>query len=82
MELIFDVLGKIGGAIASFYADHPLAAALVTIVAIGVFWKLMGWDKTPDFSDQRKVAKNGLLVLMGWAIAVPILDFLSHFSQC
>lgn len=76
MDFIFSALGKIGGAIASFYADQPLAAALVTIVAIGVFWSLMGWKKTPDFSDQRKVAKNGLFVLVGWAIAVPILDFI------
>ncbi len=76
MDFIFNALGKIGGTIASFYADHPLAAALVTVIAIGLFWSLMGWGKTPDFSEQRKVAKNGLIVLIGWAIAVPILDFI------
>lgn len=76
MDFIFDVLGKIGGTIASFYGDHSLAAAFVTIIAIGIFWNLMGWKNTPDFSDKDKIAKNGLLVLVGWAVAIPILDFL------
>ena len=75
MDFIFNVLGNIGGTIASFYADHSLAAAIVTVVAIGIFWWLMGWEKSPDFSDRSQVAKNGLIVLVGWAITVPVLDF-------
>ena len=76
MEFIFNILKTIGSTIASFYAAHPLAAAILTIVAIAVFWSLMEWKGKPDFSDKKKLAKNGLIVLLGWAIAVPILDFI------
>lgn len=74
MELIFDVLTTIGKYIASVWADHTLAAAIITLIALSVFWNLMGWKTQPDFSDKAKVAKNGLIVLVGWGIAVPILD--------
>lgn len=76
MDFIFEVPGAIGSTFASFYADHTLSTAGTTIIAILFFWKLMGWQRTPDFSDLGKIAKNGLRVLIGWAIAILILDFI------
>jgi hypothetical protein len=52
------------------YGDHPLAAALVTILAIGAFYIL---EKT---WRPGKRPTNLFITLGGWAVAVPILGIL------
>jgi len=55
--------------IVKFFSDYPLAAALVTLLAIGVFFLLQGeWRK-------GKTISNLLLVFIGWLALVPILGF-------
>jgi hypothetical protein len=51
------------------FSEYPFAAALITIVAIGVFYQLQTeWRR-------GQTASNLPMVLLGWLIAVPIVGF-------
>jgi len=69
MTHIYQLLNLWRELIAKFFSDYPLAAALVTLLAIGVFLLLQSeWRK-------GKLLSNLLLVFLGWLVLVPILGF-------
>lgn len=70
MNSIVDFISGWKDLITKVYGEHTLTAALLTIVAVAVFVLL-----------DRKVRKgkrptNLMIVLVGWAVAVPIVGFI------
>jgi hypothetical protein len=59
--------------IVKVFGQYPLAGALITLVAVGVFFYL---EKT---LRPKQAPTNILLVLLGWAVAVPILGAILWF---
>ena len=55
--------------ISKVFGEYPLAAALLTLLAIGLYFYLQKEKR------RNKAATNILIVLFAWAIAVPILGF-------
>jgi len=69
MTNIIEFLNAWRELITKVFGEYPLAGALVTILAIGIFFWLQGeWRR-----GQTK--SNLLLVLLGWVILVPIVGF-------
>ena len=62
-HLIGDVFGK-----------YPLAAALVTVVAVGAFVLLERQRNTPH--DTTISVIHAFIILIGWLISVPLLGFI------
>lgn len=67
MDAVLSAINFWKDLIIQVFSQYPLAGALITLVAVGVFYYL---EKT---LRPRKTSTNILLVLLGWAIAVPIL---------
>ncbi len=60
--------------ITKVFGEYPLAGALVTLIAVGLFYQLeKNWRP-------RKRPSNLLLTLIGWAIVVPILGFVLNIA--
>lgn len=70
MEKVISVITGWKDLITEVFGTYPLAGALVTLLAVGVFWLLHRQYR------KGKVATNIFLVLLGWAIAVPIVGFI------
>jgi hypothetical protein len=67
MGAIYDVILLWKDLIIKIFSEYPLAGAIVTLAAVGAFWVLEhSWRKS-------KTTTNVLLVLLAWAIAVPVL---------
>lgn len=69
MGSIVDFIASWKDLIVKVFGEHPLAAALVTLVAVAVFVAL---DRGPR---KGKRPSTLLMTLGGWAVAVPILGF-------
>src|SRR5262245_24187964 len=70
MSTIIELVEKWKDLIVKVFTDSPLAAAIVTLVAAGAFYWLS--RKTRP----GKTVTNAFLVLVGWAIAVPVVGFI------
>jgi hypothetical protein len=69
MSHVYQLLNAYSGVLVKFFTDYPLAAALVTLLGVGVFLLLQQeWRK-----GQTK--SNFFIVLLGWLVLVPILGF-------
>jgi hypothetical protein len=69
MDWIFRLIGDWKDLITKVFTNSPVAAAIATLVAIGVFYLLQTrWRKD-------KTTTNAMMVLIGWAVAVPLLGF-------
>jgi len=67
MTTIYEFLNAWRELIAKLIGEYPLAAALVTIVALGVLYALQTeWRR-------GQLKSNLLIVLLGWLILVPIV---------
>lgn len=73
MEAVINFFLKWIDLISGVFVEHTLAAALMTLVGVGVFIHL---EKGNRFRDTIQAVKNAFLVLIGWAITVPILGWL------
>lgn len=69
MGSIVDFIASWKDLITKVFGEHPLSAALVTLVAIAVFVAL---DRGPR---KGKRPSTLAMTLGGWAVAVPILGF-------
>jgi hypothetical protein len=67
VNTILSVIGKWRELVAALFGDYPLAAALLTLAALGLFFHL---QKT---MRRGRTATNALIALLAWAVAVPIL---------
>ncbi|WP_147293380.1 hypothetical protein [Dyella monticola] len=70
MSGILDVLDGWKDLIVKVFGEYPLAASLVTLAAVPV------WLQFQNKVYRGKTVANTLLVLLGWAIVVPILGVL------
>ncbi len=69
MTTIYEFLNGWRELITKVFAEHTLAAALITLLAIGMFYGLQTeWRR-------GRTRSNLLLVFVGWLILVPILGF-------
>jgi hypothetical protein len=67
MTTIYEFLNAWRELIIKVFGEYPLAAALITILAIGMFYGLQTeWRR-------GRLKSNLLLVFVGWLIAVPIV---------
>lgn len=73
METVINFFLKWIDLISGVFVEHTLAAALMTLVGVGAFIHL---EKGNRFRDTTQAVKNSFLVLIGWAITVPILGWL------
>jgi len=70
MTSIYEFLNAWCELITKVFGDYPLAAALMTLLAVAMFFALQTeWRR-------ERTKSNILLVFIGWLIAVPILGFL------
>ena len=69
LNLILTILNNWKDLIGGVWHEYPLAAALLTLVAVAVFFYLQ--EIRPQHTKT-----NVLLVLLGWAVATPILGFI------
>ena len=67
MDAVLSVVNAWKDLIIKVFGQYPLAAALITLVAVGAFFLL---EKT---IRPKQAPTNILLVLLGWAVAVPVL---------
>jgi hypothetical protein len=64
---IYDFFNTWRELIIKIFVEYPLAAAVMTLLAIGIFFALQtAWRR-------ERTESNLLLVFVGWLIAVPIL---------
>jgi len=69
MTGIYEFLNAWRELITKVFGEYPLAAALMTLLAVGMFFALQTeWRR-------ERTKSNILLVFVGWLIAVPILGF-------
>lgn len=66
MDSVMSVINTWKDLIIDVFGKYPLAGALVTLVAVGA------WVYLEKIRPRKRVS-NTLLILLGWAIAVPIL---------
>jgi hypothetical protein len=69
MSSVLTVVNTWKDLIIKVFGEYPLAGAIVTILAILLFFHI---NKNVR---KNKTTTNALLILLGWAIAVPILGF-------
>jgi hypothetical protein len=67
MDAVLSVVNAWKDLIIKVFGQYPLAAALITLVAVAAFFYI---EKT---LRPRQAPTNILIVLLGWAVAVPIL---------
>lgn len=72
MEHLINFLSDWVDLITGVFTEHTFTAAIMTIIGVGVFLEL---DKQNLFRDKGETTKNAFIVLLGWAIAVPILGW-------
>ena len=69
MTSIYEFLNAWRELITKVFGEYPLAAALMTLLAVGMFFALQTeWRR-------ERTRSNILLVFVGWLVAVPILGF-------
>ena len=69
MTSIYEFLNAWRELITKVFGEYPLAAALMTLFAVGMFFALQTeWRR-------ERTKSNILVVFVGWLIAVPILGF-------
>jgi hypothetical protein len=73
MQGFLDFVRAWAGMIASIYAEYPLPAALITLVAVGLF---VSFERQSRSHDWQTRTVNFLKTFVVWAIAVPILGTL------
>jgi hypothetical protein len=69
MEALINFISGWADLITAVFSEHTLAAAVLTAVAVFVFLEI---DKENRFRDKIKVIQHAFIVLLGWAIFVPI----------
>jgi hypothetical protein len=74
MEHLINFLSGWVDLITVVFTEHTFTAAIMTIIGVGVFFKL---DKPNIFQDKVETGKNAFIVLLGWAIFVPILGWVA-----
>ena len=67
METVVSAITRWKDLITKVFSEYPLAAALMTLAAVGAFYAL---EKS---LRPKQAATNILIVLLSWAVAVPIL---------
>lgn len=67
MDAVLSVVNDWKDLIIKVFGQYPLAAALITLVAVGAFFYL---EKT---LRPQQAPTNILMVLLGWAVIVPVL---------
>jgi uncharacterized membrane protein len=77
MQWFIDFIGKWSDAIGKVFGEFPIAAAIMTLVAVLVFVRLIKWPIT----DWQSAALNFFCVLLGWLICVPILGWFFIFLR-
>jgi hypothetical protein len=70
LNAILSVIGEWKDLFVKVFTVYPLAAALLTIVAVGVFFWL------EETQAKNGTAINATVVLLCWAVAVPVFGFL------
>src|SRR5205085_10173597 len=71
MTAIIDFFVKWVALISEMFKKYPLPAAVVTLAAVLVFMALQR-ERNPNKDNQTSVI-HAFLVLLGWAIIVPII---------
>src|SRR2546421_415868 len=71
MTAIIDFFVKWAALISEMFKKYPLPAAVVTLAAVLVFVQLQK-ERNPN-KDNKTSVINAFLVLLGWAIIVPII---------
>lgn len=71
MQWFIDFVGKWADAIGKVFGEFPVAAAIMTLVAVVVFANSVKWPIT----DWQSAALTFFCVLLGWLICVPILGW-------
>jgi hypothetical protein len=69
MQPVVNFVSGWSSLISGLFADHPLVGALVTLAAVGVFVYL---EKENRSRDRTQTLVNSFLVVLSWAIVVPI----------
>jgi hypothetical protein len=69
LHTILSVIGEWKDLFVKVFTEYPLAAALLTIVAVGVFFWL------EETQAKNRTTINATVVLLCWAVAVPLLGF-------
>src|SRR5437763_152124 len=72
MSVVFGFLGGWKDLIVAVFKEYPLAAAIMTAVAIGAFLFL---EHERNSEAEPATVKHAGLVLLGWLIVVPIVGF-------
>jgi hypothetical protein len=71
MNSIIDFITAWKDLISKIFGEYPLAASLVTAVAVGAFALL-------ERERRRNTATNFMIVLIGWAMSVPVVGFVMN----
>jgi len=75
MTTVLDWLRVWGETIAAMFKEHPIIAAVLSLLAIGAFLALEKWRN--DYDEWARRSLHFIAVFLGWAILVPIVGFVA-----
>ena len=73
MQAFLEFVGKWIDLIVEFFGNYPLVAAIITVIAVGVY--ILLWKKL-HIDTWTMHTLLFLCVILGWAVAIPILGSL------